>query len=97
MSRIAKISLIVLVVVFGFLIHIKNNQIIEFNYYIGSLNLPFSLFIVLSLCTGGFLGILVTLPVLIKLKQSKSKLKKQVSITVKEVNNLRVIPMKDSP
>jgi uncharacterized membrane protein YciS (DUF1049 family) len=66
------------------------------DYYIGALELPFSFIVVLVLSIGVFLGFLVSIPARIKLKSENARLLKQVSVSEKEINALRVIPIKDN-
>ncbi len=95
MSRFAKLSLFFIIIILGILLHLKNNQIIEFNYYVGSIEIPVSLLLVLALITGAILGMLSSLPMLLRLKSEKTRLEKLSRVTEKEINSLRVMPMKD--
>ncbi len=95
MSRIAKLILILVILLFGLAFHLKNNQLVALNYYVGAIELPMSLVIVLVLILGALLGILASLPLIIKLKQQKLRLEKQIQNSEKEINNLRVMPVKD--
>jgi uncharacterized membrane protein YciS (DUF1049 family) len=52
---------------------------------------------VITLCVGAVLGMLASIPMLLKLTHENTKLIKQVKMTEKEINNLRVIPVKDTP
>ncbi|MBI4006451.1 MAG: LapA family protein [Gammaproteobacteria bacterium] len=67
-----------------------------FNYLAGSVELPLSILLLSSLCIGILLGIMALLPLLVNLKREKSRLEKQIKLTEKEVNNLRIIPVKDT-
>ena len=95
MSRIARLILIFVTVLFGFAFHLKNQQLITINYYVGAIDLHLSWLIVLVLILGALLGVLASLPIIIKLKQQKLKLEKQIKNSEKEINNLRVMPVKD--
>jgi putative membrane protein len=77
--------------------HLKNDQLVELNYYVNSIPVSFSLVIVLTLCIGALLGVLASLPMILKLKHENARLVRQVKMTEKEINNLRVIPVKDTP
>ena len=97
MSRIAKLILVFALILFGLAFHLKNNQLIELNYYISTtIPLPISIILVLVLCLGALLGVSASLPIIIKLKRQKRKLKSQIKNSEKEINNLRVMPVKDS-
>ena len=95
MSRIVQLIIAFVVLLFGLAFHLKNNQLIELNYYVGAFELPFSLVAVLVLIIGAVLGVLASLPIIIKLKQQKLRLEKQIKNSEKEINNLRVMPVKD--
>jgi uncharacterized membrane protein YciS (DUF1049 family) len=51
--------------------------------------------VVLVLFIGSMLGVLASLPIIIKLKRDKSKLERQIRNSEKEINNLRVMPVRD--
>ena len=95
MSRIARLILVLAVLLFGLAFHLKNNQLIELNYYVGAIEVSLSLMVVLVLCLGALLGVLASMPIIIKLKRQKMKLEKQIRNSEKEINNLRVLPVKD--
>lgn len=95
MSRIAKLILIFVILLIGLAFHLKNNQLIELNYYVDVINLPMSWLVVLVLFIGSMLGVLASLPIIIKLKRDKIMLERQVKNSEKEINNLRVMPVRD--
>ena len=95
MSRIAKLIIVFVILLSGLAFHLKNNQMIELNYYVGVLDMPLSWLVVIMLFIGAILGVLASLPMIIKLKQQKHKLEKQIKSSEKEINNLRVMPVKD--
>lgn len=95
MSRIAKLIIVFVILLSGLAFHLKNNQMIELNYYVGVLDMPLSWLVVIMLFIGAMLGVLSSLPMIIKLKQQKLKLERQIKSSEKEINNLRVMPVKD--
>jgi len=96
MSRVLKLFLVLVVFLVGFAFHLRNDQFVQLDYYVGVINIPFSLWVVLTLGLGALLGILVSLPMILKLKRENTRLLKRVKISEKEINNLRTIPVKDS-
>lgn len=94
-KRLLTISVFVVVLVTGLLFFIKNNQRIEFNYLLGSVELPVSLVLLLSLCAGVLLGLAASVPVVLRLRRQKLKLQKQIRNTETEINNLRVLPIRE--
>ncbi len=97
MSRLLKLILVLLIFIIGLAFHLRNDQFIHFNYYAGSIDMPFSFFMVLALIVGAMLGVLACTPLLYALKRENVKLARQASLVSRELNNLRVIPVKDTP
>lgn len=95
MSRIAKLILLFVVLLFGLAFHLKNNQLIQIDYYVGAIAMPLSLIIVSVLMIGALSGVLASLPMIVKLKRRALTLEKQIKNNEKEINNLRVMPVKD--
>ena len=95
MSRIVKLCIFLFVSFLGLIFHLRNHQLVVIDYYLGILDLPFSAIVVFVLSLGVILGVLVSLPARIKLKRENARLLRQISVTEKEINALRVIPVKD--
>ena len=95
MTRIAKLILVFVILLIGLAFHLKNNQLIELNYYVDVISLPMSWLVVLVLFIGSMLGVLASLPIIIKLKRDKIMLERHIKNSEKEINNLRVMPVKD--
>ena len=95
-KRIVYTILFIIVLVSGLLFFIKNNQVEEFNYIIGSKELPLSILLLTSLVAGAILGILATVPLILRLNHQKRRLEKQVKLSEKEINNLRTAPSRQS-
>jgi lipopolysaccharide assembly protein A len=95
MSRIAKLILVFVILLIGLAFHLKNNQLIELDYYVDVINLPMSWLVVLVLFIGSMLGVLASLPIIIKLKRDKILLERQIKNSEKEINNLRVMPVRN--
>lgn len=96
MSRILTFFFVLVVMVAGLAFHLRNSQAVNLDYYLGSMELPFSLTVIIALCFGAALGVLACLPLIVKLKRKNVRLMKQVKVSEKELNNLRVIPLKDA-
>lgn len=95
MGRIFRLIFLLLVLVLGLALHVKNDQAVTLNYYAGSVNLPLSLVIVGSFAVGALCGIIASLTVILRLKRDKARLGRQVRAAEQEVANLRAIPIKD--
>lgn len=95
-KRIIYAGIFIIVLLVGLVLFSKNNQHLTFDYLIGSRELSLAWLLFLSMCLGAILGMLSCLPLILRLFREKRKLGKLVKITEKEVNNLRVMPMKDT-
>ena len=95
MTFIPKLIFIIIVLLLGLAFHVKNHQLVTLNYYIGEIQLSFSIVIVLAISVGVVLGILVSIPIIIRNRQLNSKLEKEIKIREKEINNFRIMPTKD--
>jgi putative membrane protein len=95
-KRVLYSILFIVVLIAGLLFFVKNNQPVEFNYIAGVKELPVSILLLSSLCAGVLLGLAASVPVILRLKQQKSRLEKQIRVTEKEINNLRVLPLRNT-
>lgn len=95
MLRILKFLIFIAVILTGIAIHLRNDQLVTLDMYLGVIELPFSVFLVCALIVGAILGVLATLPAVLKLGREKSRLLTQVKLSEKELDTLRVIPLKD--
>ncbi len=75
---------------------ISNSYTVSLNYYFGHIKIyiPFLLFLVLVL--GILLGICVMLPVWLRAKYGRRKLKNRLRDAEQELKNLRNIPIQDT-
>jgi len=94
-KQIIYACLFIIVLIAGLVFFGKNSQGVEINYVIGTITVPLSLIILLVLFTGVIIGWLSVTPLLLRLRRRAGKLEKQVRNAEKEINNLRVIPIKD--
>ena len=95
MKFLPKLIFIIFLLLLGLVFHVKNHQLVTLNYYVGEIQLSFSIIIVLAVCVGVLLGILASIPIIIRNKQLNSRLKKEIKHREKEINNYRITPTKD--
>jgi putative membrane protein len=95
MLRFVYLSLTLLVIIFGIVFAVLNAEDVQLNYYLGSVELPLSLVLVLAMILGALLGIFASLSFIIGSRRNASKLKRSVEVAEKEIVNLRNIPIKD--
>ena len=95
MKFLPKLIFIIFILLLGLVFHVKNHQLVTLNYYVGEIQLSFSIVIVLAVCVGVLLGILASIPIIIRNKKLNSRLKKEIKHREKEINNYRITPTKD--
>lgn len=89
-------SIFILVLVLGGLsLAVVNTESVTLNYYIGTLTLPLSMALVVSLAVGALLGIIVSMGVVMRLKMENAHMRRSLQVKEREVSNLRSLPIKD--
>lgn len=95
MKRIVYFILFFILAVLGIVFGVRNSQIVQFDYYLGSIETYLSLALVLALALGAGLGVVASMAMLIRARREIARLKKSAEISAKEVTNLRTIPISD--
>ena len=95
MSRFAKICLFLFMILLGLLFHLRNQQSVQIDYYLGTLDFALSAIVVIVLCIGVILGFVVGIPAKMGQKRENARLRKQLDMVEKEIDTLRVIPVKN--
>ena len=95
MKFLPKLIFIIFILLLGLVFHVKNHQLVTLNYYVGEIQLSFSIVIVLAVCVGVLLGILASIPIIIRNKKLNGRLKKEIKHREIEINNYRITPTKD--
>ena len=95
MKFLPKLIFIIFILLLGLVFHVKNHQLVTLNYYVGEVQLSFSIIIVLAVCVGVLLGILASIPIIIRNKKLNGRLKKEIKHREIEINNYRITPTKD--
>ena len=95
MSRLLILVLIFAVILLGVVFHLRNDQLVVLDYLVGSSKFYFSVWLVSAFAIGALLGMISSIPAILKVKREIARLQKRVKVSEKEINNLRVLPMKD--
>ncbi|MFA5531890.1 MAG: LapA family protein [Thiohalomonadaceae bacterium] len=95
MKRLIALVVLLFVIALGLGFAAVNTEIITVHFYIGDLNAPVSLVIVIAIAFGALLGILASLGVVLSTRLETSSLRKRVNLCEREVKNLRELPFKD--
>lgn len=91
-----KFLFIVCIVVIGLAFHVRNDQLVSLDYYLGTIDISLSILVIAAMLVGAVLGIITSLGIILPLKREKSRLNKQVKQAEKEVENLRSLPLQDA-
>jgi len=75
--------------------HLRNDQFVVLDYFVGSKEFYLSALLIASFTLGAILGMLAGLPIFFKLNRDNAKIAKKLKLCEKEINNLRVIPVKE--
>ena len=95
MLRLIYLSITLVVIILGVAFAVLNADSIQLNYYLGSIELPLSLVLVMAMIVGALLGIFASLSIIIGSRRKATKLKHSIEVAEKEIVNLRNIPIKD--
>ena len=88
---------LLILIVFGWSFAAENADQVQFNYFVGSTEQPLSLLLVSAVLGGSVLGIVVSAALVLRLKNQLRSLRKSESLARQEIQNLRTIPIKDTP
>lgn len=95
MLRIIRLLLVFLIMMAGLALHLRNDQTVTFDFYLGTIDLPFSFFLIVVLITGTTLGVVACLSGLLRMKQENRSLRARIRLAEKELDNLRVLPTRN--
>ncbi len=97
MLRLIRFLFLFLILLIGLAFTVKNDQLVELNYFLGTIEISVSLLLILGMFVGSILGVLSSMFAILPLKREVSRLRHQTSIKEQEIMNLRAIPIKDGP
>lgn len=95
--RILSYLFLILLILFALTFAGLNATPVSINYYLGTAQLPLSLFAILSFIVGGLLGLLIAFSIYVKLKYANRRLRRRLKLVEEELINLRALPLKDHP
>ncbi len=87
--------ILLVIILLGLTFASLNAGQVDFNYYLSTRSISLSLLLVYALGAGLVLGILVTVPAILKVKKESFQLKKRLKQAESEISNLRTIPVKN--
>ncbi len=89
MKRIIFLLFFLVVLVVGLSFAVINLEPVKVNYYLGSVEMPLALLIVLSIAVGGLLGVLATMGKIVGAKGEAVRLRRTLHDAQKQLENLR--------
>jgi putative membrane protein len=95
MARLVSAFIILLVLLLVLFFTILNGEPVTVNYYLGEIQAPLALVIILALVSGAILGLISSVLVIMATRHEVSKLRREIKHTEQELNNLRTLPIKD--
>lgn len=95
MARLASAFIILLVLLLVLFFTLLNGEPVSVNYYLGEVQAPLALVIILALVSGAILGLISSVIVIMATRHEVSKLRREIKHTEQELMNLRTLPIKD--
>lgn len=71
-----------------------NSNLVTFNFYFDTIEIPLAVLIIASIIMGSILGVLFTVAMVFHALREKRRLRKKLKLCEKEIQNLRDIPIK---
>jgi putative membrane protein len=96
MQRIITIIIFIAVFAAGAAFSAINNGPVDIQYYLGTLTLPLSVVVIVSLIIGILLGALAIFIGTLRLRYENRRLLKKIDVSEQELNSLRILPIKDA-
>lgn len=96
MRRIITLLIFILIFISGAGFAAINMTPSTLDYYIGTITLPLSIIIAIAIIIGIALGTFALFLNTLGLRYENRRLNKKLSVSVQEVNSLRILPLKDA-
>ena len=93
--RILSYFVLLIIILIGLTFAALNSNVVSFNYYLGIREVALSLLLVFTFGLGIFLGLLGAVFPWIRAKRDAARVKARLKTVEKELENLRVMPIKD--
>lgn len=94
MKRVLLILFLLLLALLGSVLTRYNSAPVNFHYYLGSLEIPLALLLLLVFACGALLGLLMTLSLALSAEAERRRLRRKLQLCEQEIRNLREIPIK---
>ena len=95
MSALLQLLLVILILIIAATFAALNEQVINLNYFIGTLDTRLTFVIISCFVLGMIFSLAVVLSYIIRLRFEQRRLRSSLRIKEQELNNLRELPVKD--
>lgn len=95
MSRILYTAFAIIIAMIGLVFHVRNNQRIELDFVVRSLEVDLSWVVVAALILGALLGLIAMAARVLQLKGEVRRLSRQGDQARRELSSLRAVALKD--
>ena len=96
MQRIITIAIFIAVFAAGAAFSAVNNTPINIQYYLGSLTVPISIVVIVTLIIGITIGALAIFIGSLQLRYENRRLQNKIDLREQELDSLRILPIKDT-
>jgi putative membrane protein len=96
LSRVLYLAFAFLVGIGGLAFYVRNDQVIELNYFVGTVTVELSLVVVGALVLGALLGMLAMTATVLALKREVRRLARRHQVATRELASLREVSFKDA-
>jgi|TARA_B110000240_G_C13426922_1_gene422000 putative membrane protein len=96
MQRIITIAIFITVFAAGAAFSAVNNTPVNIQYYLGTVTMPISIIVIVSLVIGITIGVLAIFIGSLQLRYENKRLQKKIDLREQELDSLRILPIKDT-
>ncbi len=96
MSRILYLALAILVGIGGLVFHVRNNQDVALDYFLGSVTVDLSWLVVAAVAFGALLGVLAMGSSMLRLRRELHRQNRRNEKASRELSSLRAVALKDA-
>ena len=97
MKRLFGLLVAIVVVAIGLSFAMLNPTPVALDFYLGTLNLPVSLWLVIAFATGVLIGLAAALGMLMRQRWQLARLRREVAASREELTELRKLPIRNAP
>ena len=95
--RLVRIGFFLLVFFLSLYFGVLNSHSVLLRYYHGETEAPLALVMMVAILIGALFGVIASLGMVVKSKRELARMRKTMSLTEKELANLRSLPLKEKP